>query len=463
MKRKIYLLILTLFTWLGVQAQITGYGDVGVIINDNSPASMQIGNYFGQVRNIPPENMIHIHTVTDEVIDTLEFRNIQQQVKSYLLQAGLENRIRYLVTTKGVPFDISVDGCTVGGSNSSFAYCSSVESELTLLFCADSTRMLRQGNVLNPYFADTVHRNQNPTDILLVSRLDGENTEAVYNLIDRSGPQTYVNKSLSKFIFDISLIEDTVATFDSFANLMYPAIDTLNNHGWKTIFHGDYELPSGYENVLGFVGCIWGVTGEHLNFSWTNGSFSEMMVIPPEFTFYDSLNTQDNLLLADVIGEGCSSGAGYIHAYFASQATDYGIFFSRYTDQRENAYNLAESYFMATKTLSWMNILVGDPKTTITTVGAGAVGDNMVIGPVQIYPNPATDFVNIGMYSDAEGRVDVLIYDLMGTLHKKVSHNISEGTNDLEVSLRGLDSGLYFISIQNSGNLYFVAKKLMVR
>lgn len=463
MKRKIYLFILSLLTWLAVQAQTTGYGDVGVIINDNSPASVQIGNYFGQVRNIPAENMIHIQTVTDEVIDTIEFRNIQQQVKSYLVQAELVNRIRYLVTTKGVPFDISVDGCTVGGSNSSFAYCSSVESELTLLFCPDSTRMLGQGNVLNPYFADTIHRNQNPTDILLVSRLDGESVEAVLNLIDRSGPQTYVNKSLSKFIFDISLIHDTVPTFDAFANLMYPAIDTLNNHGWKTVFHGDYELPSGYENVLGFVGCIWGVTGEHLNFSWTNGSFSEMMVIPPEFTFYDSLNTQNNLLLAGMIGEGCSSGAGYIHAYFASQATDYGIFFSRYTDQREDAYNLAESYYMATKTLSWMNILVGDPKTSITTIGAGTVDEDMTIGPVQIYPNPATDFVNIGMYSDKEGRLDVMIYDQMGALHKVESRMISEGRNDLEMSLKGLESGLYFIRIQNTHSRFFMSGKVMVR
>jgi len=37
------------------------------------------------------------------------------------------------------------------------------------------------------------------------------------------------------------------------------------------------------------------------------------------------------------------------------------VLFDRYT----NGYNLAESYYMASRSLSWMDVVVGDPKTTV--------------------------------------------------------------------------------------------------
>jgi uncharacterized protein (TIGR03790 family) len=458
-----YLILAALFMSIITYGQISNYEDVGVIVNDNSPVSLEIGNYFKQVRNIPEQNMIHINTVTDEVIDTLEFRNIQYQVKSYMEQNDLAGNIKYLVTTKGVPFDIAVDSCHVGSPNHSFVYCSSVESELTLLFSADSTEILSSNMMQNPYFGSATHHNQNPTDLMLVSRLDGKTVEDVFNLIDKSGPGTYVNKELGKYVFDVSYIEESQPTYEVFKGLMQPAIDTLDNYGWNTIFDGNYEPPTNIDHVLGFVGCIWSTNPAPLNFSWENGSFAEMIVVPPEFTFYDSLNTLENYLLADIIGEGCPAGSGYIHATFASQLTDYGIFFSRYTDPRNEPYNLAESYYMATKTLSWMNILVGDPKTTINTLGAGGINEIQHLSLLNLYPNPAEDFVNLSMMASRNTSISLEIYDQTGRMYFTKGDRLTKGRNEIAINISKLNPGLYFFRLTDEFTGSIVSKKLLVR
>lgn len=462
MKPQILTVFLIIFIRVMASGQVAGYDDVGVIINENSPASVQVANYFSQARNIPGQNLIRIHTVTDEVIDTTEFKNIRQQVQDYIVQNGLEDRIRYLVTTKGVPFDIAVDSCSVVPPNPSFTWCSSVESELALLFSDLSSGIIERNSVQNPYYGSKIYHSEKPTDLVLVSRLDGETVQDVFNLIDRSGPGTYVNKQLAKFIFDISFIADTSTTHAVFADKMYPAIDTLNEKGWNTMFHGSYNLPAPHENVLGYVGCIWNITPGPLNFSWEQGSFSEMIATVPEFTFYDSLNTLDNLLLADLIGEGCASSSGYIHPYFAAQATDYAIFFARYTDERENPYNLAESYYMATKTLSWMNILVGDPKTSITTVGAGSVAETSKLYSVSLYPNPADNKVTIGLNALKNSEITIRVYDMVGNLCLQKFLYIPAGRNDMALNLVSLDEGFYFVHIFDKRSGINKAKKLMI-
>jgi len=445
MKKQIIATIAIIFSALSGFAQIVNYDDVGVIVNDNSPVSLQIGEYFQQARNIPEQNMIHIETVTDEAIDTIEFRNIQYQIKNYILQQGLENKLNYLVTTKGVPFDIEVDSCRIH-TPISFTKCSSVESELTLLFSADSTEIIKRSYIQNPYFDSTIPIDSADLDILLVSRLDGKDIQDVFNLIDRNGPETYVNKELGKFIFDISYLEPD-HTFDFYAEMMYPAIDTLNNRGWNAIFDGDSLVPHDEDNVIGFVGLIRKIYEEPLNYNWEKVSFTELLITPPEITFYDSLNFSNNIQLSDAIDEGCSSGSLYVHSTWASQLMDYAILFGRYTDERENPYNLAESYYMATKTLSWMNLLVGDPKTTITTENGNAISKSQVFEGLAVFPNPARNYINVSLNSNQAAEVTISIFDQMGRLAKQIGYDVNSGRNAFQIDVSGLHEGLYFIGI----------------
>ena len=460
MKKKILSTLISILFTTFTFGQTPNYNDVGVIVNDNSQVSIDIGNYFKQARNVPEVNMIHIRTLTDEVIDTTEFRNIQYQIKNYILQNDLEGKLHYLVTTKGVPFDIAVDSCFVMPP-STFGKCSSVESELTLLFNQDSARIINNGSVQNPYYGNTTHIENSNINLMLVSRLDGKTKQDVFNLIDHSGPGTYVNKDIGKFIFDISYEQDA-NVFNLFASKMYPAIDTLTRRGWNAIFDGDNLVPTGEENVIGFVGFIRTIFEEPLDYTWERGSFTELMISGPNVSFYDSANYSNNLQLADLVDEGLAGGSAYVHPYFSAQATDYTIFFSRYTDEKAIPYTLAESYYMATKTLSWMNLLVGDPKTTITTLGAGSIESVSTIKSINLYPNPASVSVKLGLNSENASILAVSIFDQIGKMWKQEEVIIMEGRNDLEIGIAQIPSGFYFLRVIDKSTNTAFTKKLMV-
>ena len=460
MEKKIIGLLSAFLFYLVGFGQVANYGDVGVIVNDNSPVSIEIGEYFRQSRNIPDQNIIHIQTVTEEAIDTTEFRNIQYQIKNYILNQGLENTLNYLVTTKGVPFDIQVDSCLLH-PNFTLSKCSCVESELALLLSADSTKILKKSSIVNQYYGDTIHFNRTDYDILLVSRLDGYSKEDVFNLIDRSGPGSYVNKQEGQFIFDISYLMDTLV-FNLLTGMMTPAIDSLNANGWNTLFHTDSLMPVNEEKVIGFVSIFQHIIQGDLNFTWEKGSFAELIVSGPEYTFYDSLNISGNILNADLIKEGVGSASGYVHPLFVSQLTDYTIFFTRYPATRNDPFNLAESYYMATKNLSWMSLLIGDPKTTITTEGGSLINESGRFLGFNVFPNPASDRVVITFSGKQNGRVTISIRDQFGKIVKQEIVQANSNRNEFIVKTENLRAGLYLIGISDeSGNAEF--KKLMIK
>ena len=111
-------------------AQTTSYDDVGVIVNVNSPVSMQIASYFQQARNIPSQNMIYVSAPTTEVINDAEFTQLRAQIENYLVSQNLQDSLNYLVTTKGVPLKRNSIDCVVNAGNGD---CGSVDAELSLI------------------------------------------------------------------------------------------------------------------------------------------------------------------------------------------------------------------------------------------------------------------------------------------------------------------------------------------
>ena len=60
-----------------------------------------------------------------------------------------------------------------------------------------------------------------------------------------------------------------------------------------------------------------------------------------------------------------------------------------------------------------------------------------------IYPNPASDFINLKSDSAIDG---YLIYDIKGSLILEGTNNNS---NDLTISLKNVYSGIYFVQIKS--------------
>ena len=148
--------------------------NVAVVINDASPVSQRVGEYYIRQRNIPASNVIHIRTSGEDAIGREAYvATIELPIGAALYRERLLDRVLYIVLTKGVP--LRIEG--TGGMSGTVA---SVDSELTLLY----RKLLGQspptpGRVDNPYFLGPTRElreakrfSHKDLDIYLVSRLD---------------------------------------------------------------------------------------------------------------------------------------------------------------------------------------------------------------------------------------------------------------------------------------------------
>jgi hypothetical protein len=80
--------------------------------------------------------------------------------------------------------------------------------------------------------------------------------------------------------------------------------------------------------------------------------------------------------------------------------------------------------------------------------GMNKVNDSFIAG--NIYPVPANEYINIPVTATKPGKIDINVYDLTG--NKIITFNKSiDGKGDITIPVAGLNSGLYFISIDIPG------------
>src|SRR5436190_8617432 len=100
-----------------------------LVVNDNSPLSRTIGEYYARRRGVPPANVCHLKASTGEEISREDYdRQIARPIGAFLRKQGLLESIYYIVTTAGVPLKIA------GAGDGMMSSAASVDSELTLLY-----------------------------------------------------------------------------------------------------------------------------------------------------------------------------------------------------------------------------------------------------------------------------------------------------------------------------------------
>jgi hypothetical protein len=72
---------------------------------------------------------------------------------------------------------------------------------------------------------------------------------------------------------------------------------------------------------------------------------------------------------------------------------------------------------------------------------------------LQVWPNPATDVLNISLNGQLQGRTEVSILNMEGRLVQTLSRTFNEGTHLLTVPLVELADGMYMLRIQNGGQV----------
>ena len=342
-------------TVLDVQAlnNYYDYDDVLVVINDQSPDSQTIGNYFVNTRQVPLTNVVHISTPAAETIARSAFEtDIRQPIEQFITAGGLE-KINYIVTTKGVPLRIAASAAGVADN-------ASVDSELTLIRGPYAHLIGDPHAVINPYYQMNYPFSREMTGVYLVTRLTAYTAAEAIALIERSQQAV----TAGSFVLDIDPTKDALAGFRVGNHWMRNAAALLGNSGQQVLLDETTTFLSGQVGVLGY--SSWGsndsnsVNNGRPSFTWAPRSIAETYVSTSARTF-TAPAVYGQSLIADLIAEGVSGVKGYVFEPHLVAMARPDALFDRYT----RGFTLADAFYGASSHLGWQDVVVGDPKMAV--------------------------------------------------------------------------------------------------
>lgn len=360
-------LILVLLA-LSARATAQGPENVLLVVNKDSKASRAVGNYYRARRGIPARQVCTIRTLDEDEIARVFFEDeIRKPILKCLRQRALQDRILYIVLTKGVPLKIKREGRDDQAS---------VDSELTLAY-QDllGVRHRLSGALRNPYYVahasgQFVRFSHRQFPMYLVTRLDGYDVADVRALIDRG----LAPSRQGRFVLDLSYDDN-----ENGNNWLREAAEKLQEAGIpnsRIRLETTQTFLSGQKDVLGYAG--WGGNdrandSRYLNNTWVNGALMAEYVStdartfarppknwkkgqwsdPPE-TYYAG---SPQSLIGDYIHEGVTGVAGHVYEPYLQACIRPQILFPAYV----RGHNLAESFYAAMPSLSWQTVVIGDP------------------------------------------------------------------------------------------------------
>ena len=284
-----------------------------------------------------------------------------------ITRAGLQDRLLYLVLTKGVP--LRIIGAT--GLSGTLA---SVDSELTLLY----RRLVGQpvpleGKIENPYYLGNrdlgearpfSHREH---DIYLVTRIDAFTVDQALALIDRAqAPGT-----------DGRIVLDQRGGAGNGDQWLEQAASRLADlgHQSRVVLETTARPARDEKAVLGY--SSWGASDpanrvRSVGMGFTPGSIAANLASFDARTFrqppddWRPTSSSDkatwfegsgDALIGDLIRDGVTGVSGQVGEAYLLGAVRPEILFPAYLA----GYNLAEAFYLAVPTLSWQTVVVGDP------------------------------------------------------------------------------------------------------
>jgi uncharacterized protein (TIGR03790 family) len=390
-----------------------------LVVNTNSPQSVQIADHYIAVRHVPDRNVIRIKTAVDDTIGRAQYvDSIEVPIGAWLERHRLQDQVLYLVLTKGVP--LRIDG--TGGIDGTVA---SVDSELTLLYRrlvaapislvsrientnlaenqteasrftvapsdlylvttltrADSglTLMGRKfigapvpitGRVDNPYFlgerppTDAARFSRLTSDVYLVTRLDGFTVDDVIKLIDRG-----LNPAREGQIVLDQKASGVDRGGDAWLAQAAERLTSTAPTGIRVQLESTRAVATASGPVLGYFS--WGSNDpanqrRDVGLQFANGAIGGTFVSTDGRTFREPNEswrpalagspTGGQSLVGDLIREGITGVSGHVAEPYLDAIVRPQILFPAYA----SGFNLAESFYLAMPYLSWQDIVIGDP------------------------------------------------------------------------------------------------------
>jgi uncharacterized protein (TIGR03790 family) len=329
------------------------YTDVLVVINSNSAVSEQIGSYFAAQRNIPSGNIVRIAVPVTEEITDAQFQDLRTKLETIIIARGLKDAINFIVTTKGMPLKINRGDVMLNAS---------VESELMLILGKYQGYIGGYNRTFSPYYGVHGDFTHAVYDMYLVTRLDGYTVSDVFGLIDRASTIPSSIPAAATFVMDQDTSwNNTTGYLNTNMTIAKTALRARNLN--VTLDQTSLYLTH-QTNVIGYVS--WGSNDRYASLVTDNakqyntylpGAIAETYVSTGGRSFEAPMSYGQSAI-ADMIAEGITGVKGYVYEPMSSSMADVSILFPMYAD----GYTLAEAFFSASSYISWMDVVIGDPK-----------------------------------------------------------------------------------------------------
>jgi len=330
--------------------------EIVVIANDKVTESVNLAQYYMQVRSIPKENVLILQTTTKEKCSRTVFaQEIQQPILQFVSQRLQTQRIRCLVTMYGIPLKIF---SAKKEKNDQKTDRAAVDSELALLLSGEYPLA---GWQPNPYFLGFQRQKTLliRDKVLMVSRLDGPDPESVRRIIDDSiqAEQTGLEGKAcmdARWKFPQKNNTQGYALYDA---SLHNAAELLKKDGRLNVKLNSVEqLFSRNECPQTALYCGWYSLADYRNaFTWQPGSVGYHIASAECSTLKKS---GSKVWCKRMLEEGIAATIGPVYEPYVQGFPRPDIFFSHLID---GYLSLAECYLISLPYLSWQMVLIGDP------------------------------------------------------------------------------------------------------
>ena len=341
-----------------------------VVYNATDAESKSLAEYYTTKRGIPATNLLGLQTSQEETITRTEFqKTIESPLRAAFIERGwwktgsvpqqgniaTQTTIRVLTLIRGLPLRVSEEAVPgVASPASGESNASSVDSELAICGLLDKPI---KGPLQNPYFGRGEPFYALPiTPMFLVGRIDGPDKAAARRLID-DAIATEATGLYGKAYIDLALknepgykvgedwllaaarsleLKGIPVMVDSLASTLpvnFPMTDAAYYLGWYVQSADGPFLNPNFKFRRGGIAC-------HIH------SFSATTV-----------RSIKDYWCGPLLAKGACAVLGNAWEPYLQLTTH----LDKFTDGLLAGRNLGEAAWGATQTLSWMNVVLGDP------------------------------------------------------------------------------------------------------
>jgi uncharacterized protein (TIGR03790 family) len=343
-----------------------------VIYNRAAADSAGLARFYAAQRHVPNDHIVGLDCPTDEEISRQQYddtiaeplRKIFAERKWWTIEKSPDDtpavsatHIHFVALIRGMPLKIRATENYPGDHPADNALFSqneaSVDSELSLLGLF--SRQI-SGPANNPYFQSFRSISEFGGPLLLVARLDAPTAAIVRRMIVDSVETEKIGLWGRAYVDGAHNTATGLADGDAW---LQTVVKDLRRVGIPTVYDQKREVfPAGYpmtDCALYYGWYAASVTGPFRDpgFAFRHGAIA---VHIHSFSA-STLRYADANWVAPLLSKGAAASLGNVYEPYLQMTAHLDIF----NDRLLNGFTLAESAYMATRGLSWMTVVVGDP------------------------------------------------------------------------------------------------------